>query len=144
MALTIQEMDLTIKRKPGRRNFNADALSRTPEINLVTGVSTDHVEDSSVTTPSTDAIRESQISDTKLCAMLAYLQEGVLPEDDRNAPKIDLESKQLDVVNGVLWHEDPTRPGQLCVVVPTELRQSLLEEAHQGRFAGHLAKCSTA
>ena len=55
--------------------------------------------------------------------------EVVVPEDDRVARRIVLESKQLDVVDGVLWREDPTRPGQLCVV-PTEFRQSLLEEAH--------------
>ena len=73
-------------------------------------MSTDHVEDSSVTIPSTDAIQESQISDTELCAMLAYLQEGVLSKDERDAQRIGLESKQLDVVDGVLWREDPTNP----------------------------------
>ena len=31
-------------------------------------------------------------------------------------------------------------PGRSCVIVPPTLRVALLEEAHQGRFAGHLAQ----
>ena len=31
-------------------------------------------------------------------------------------------------------------PVHLCLVVPQELRQTLLGEAHKGRFAGHLAE----
>ena len=50
-----------------------------------------------------------------------------------------MECKSLDVVDGVLYREDTLRSGQLCIVVPTELRQSLLREAHEGKFAGHLA-----
>ncbi len=50
-----------------------------------------------------------------------------------------IESKLLDVVNGVLYREDTLHPGQLCIVVPVRLRQSMLREAHQGMFAGHLA-----
>lgn len=34
-ALTIQEMDLSIKHKPGKANTNADALSRLPAVNAV-------------------------------------------------------------------------------------------------------------
>ncbi len=84
-------------------------------------------------------MRESQLCDSELHVLLRYLGDGVLPEDDRAARKVVLESKQLDVVDGVLYREDTLHPGQLCIVVPVRLRQSMLQEAHQGRFAGHLA-----
>ena len=51
-----------------------------------------------------------------------------------------LVSKLFSVMEGVLHREDPLSPGRHCVVVPPSLRAALLEEAHQGRFAGHLAQ----
>ncbi len=48
-----------------------------------------------------------------------------------------LESKQFEVVDGVLYHEKP--PDRWCIVTPKNLRSALLEEAHQGCFAGHLS-----
>ena len=43
------------------------------------------------------------------------------------------------MVDGVLYRENPVSSGRWCVVVPKEFRVALLEEAHQGHFAGHLA-----
>ena len=51
-----------------------------------------------------------------------------------------VESKLFSVIEGVLHREDPMFPSRNCVVVPLSLRVALMKEAHQGRFAGHLAQ----
>ena len=71
---------------------------------------------------------------------MLYLEIGTLPEDEKLAHKLVLQSQQFDVVGGVLYHQDSVIPSRMCLVAPRELRQSLLEEAHQGRFAGHLGE----
>ncbi len=46
----------------------------------------------------------------------------------------------FEVVDGVLYHENSMFPGRWCAVVPSKMRASVLEEAHCGPFAGHLAE----
>ena len=159
-ALTIQEMDLTIKHKPGRKHTNADALSRieeedTPngsdEKELLTENSIDKDElltessigavesvaqDYSPVIPDAEEVGRLQAEDSDFVTMRNYLQHGELPLDEKSSQKIVLESKYFTVVNGVLYREDRDRP---CIAVPLSLRQQLMEEAHKGRFAGHLA-----
>ena len=72
--------------------------------------------------------------------MINYLDKGTLPDDERQARKLVLESSQYDMVDGVLHSENPVIPGSWRIVEPKELRQSLLEEAHSGRFAGHFSE----
>lgn len=68
--------------------------------------------------------------------MIAYLKEGTLPDDERSSRRVVLESKHFELV---LYHENAAFPGRWCVVVPQEVQKTLLEESHQGRFAGHLS-----
>ena len=84
-------------------------------------------------------IRDLQRKDLSLIAMCDYLERGFLPIDEKEAKKLVLESRCYDVIQGVLYYEPPTIPGRLCVVVPEEMRQSLLHEAHATSFAGHFA-----
>ena len=72
--------------------------------------------------------------------MFMYLSEKVLPEDDRLARRITFESRHFDLLDGVLHHESPHYPGRWCTAVPTSLCSSLLEDAHGGLLAGHLAE----
>ena len=92
-ALTIQEMDLTLKHKPGRKNSNADALSRSPAIHQVSCENLHPTEEIPLTIPDGRTIRDMQMSDAELCAWMSYLQDGVLPEDNSAAQKIVLECK---------------------------------------------------
>ena len=72
--------------------------------------------------------------------MILYLADGTLPEDEKVARKVVLESRHFDLLDGVLHHENPHSPGRWCVAVPTTLRTVLLEDAHSGLLAGHLAE----
>lgn len=90
-ALTIQEMDLTIKHKAGRENSNADALSRNPvDVSVVNAVSAD--SDQSLL-PDVTALQEEQKKDPELAAMLHYLRDGTLPDDEKSAKRVIAESK---------------------------------------------------
>ena len=51
-----------------------------------------------------------------------------------------MESKHYDLMDGVLRFENPAFPKRWCVVVPQELKQQTLEEAHGGCFAGHFSE----
>ena len=137
-ALTIQEMDLTIKHKPGKKNTNADALSRCPaDEGVVSALRSISAENPGIR--DMEQLNEYQLKDSHAAAMMAYLRDGTLPDDDKLARRVVLESKQFGIVEDVLYHESPVFPDRWCTVVPQELRPALLEEAHQGRFAGHLS-----
>ena len=96
-ALTIQEMDITIKHKPGRRNTNADALSRClvgerqvsiegqvsdeNEVSTWSLVSVVKKLDKDEVPCGTDlkAVSKSQLKDLDMAAVIPYLQDGALP-----------------------------------------------------------------
>ena len=86
--------------------------------------------------PDSAKVSSYQQEDPEMAATLAYLVNGILPEDDKVSRRLVLESKQFEVT--VLYHENSVVPGRWCLVVPKELRAQLPPEAHQGRFAGHL------
>lgn len=131
-ALTIQEMDLVIKHKPGKKNVAADALSRCHEIEGdVAAVETEEI------LPKTNSIVEAQQEDLELLPFLSYLEKEELPDDEKLARRLIMESEQYDVIDGVLYHKNLDKH---CVVVPKKLQVATMEEAHRGRFAGHLAE----
>ena len=71
---------------------------------------------------------------------MKYLKCGSLPSDDQAARKVVLESKNFELISGLLHHEDSACPGCWCLVVPKELRPQLSEEAHAGLSAGHFSE----
>ena len=82
-------------------------------------------------------IAECQCSDPQLFPMIDYLKSGQLPEDESQAIKLVMEHSQYDLVDDVLYHENPANHGSWRVVVPSELKSELLQEAHRGKFAGY-------
>ena len=51
-----------------------------------------------------------------------------------------VEGRRMEIIDGVLYHEDVSNPGRRCIVVPKPLRQELLEENHSTMFAGHFSE----
>ena len=82
-------------------------------------------------------MRRLQREDSNL---VAYLQDGRLPDDEHAKRKVVLESQQFDVVDGVLYQENPNSSGRSCFVVPEGLHLAILTESHKGRFDGHLSE----
>ena len=85
-------------------------------------------------------IRELQLKDPELAVYITYLEQKVLPENDSVAKRIVLESKRMELIDGVLHREDVVDSIRWCVVVPCELRSDLLKEAHSCVFAGHFSE----
>ena len=80
------------------------------------------------------------MEDIDLLPYMQYHSHGLLPEDQKVARKIVLESQHYEMINGVLHHDNPNQPGRWCVVVATKLRSQLLTEAHVGCFGGHFSE----
>lgn len=85
-------------------------------------------------------ICELQIKDIDLLPYFQYLEEGKLPENERDARRIVLESEKMEVIDGVLRHDSAADRLQWCVAVPKELRQDLISETHASLFSGHLSE----
>ena len=154
-AMAIQEMDLTIKHHAGKRNGNADALSRVLEDSTAEMSSTVLTvlaqDDLTAATQSFSPemqeqlrdIQQQQQRDPELLPLINYLRSGELPEEEKAARKIVMESANYDLMDGILYFQYPAAPHRLCIVVPKVLQMPLLEETHGGTFAGHFAERKT-
>ena len=151
----IQELDLEIWHRPGRTNLNADALSRNPEcdqashvceaavLSVGSLVTDDHSEVTAVDEflkQQFKDISESQHRSPELSPMIEYLENGNLPEDEKQCKKLVLEHPLYELIDGVLYNENPAAPGSWRIVVPDVLPAGMLQEAHGGRFAGHFSE----
>ena len=137
--MAIQEMDLTIEYRPGRKNEKADALSHYP-------TSTDSTCDDSphvvvATTHIHDSLENHQREDPKLLPIITYLSEGKLPLDDQEAKFLLLNEDKYTLVDGVLFHIESDK--SLRIIPPTADRKGLWEQLHSGTCGGHL-KCAKA
>ena len=148
--------------RSGKENANADALSRQPHLEAPqprvaeteTQVST--VRDNS-SVPETveellrldteprpatnhqDSFVVEQRKDPDLLPLIQYMLGEKQPEDPSAVSSLASRAKSLTVINGVLHHLDPVHPDRQQTVVPTHLRQSILEDHHGGKMSGHFS-----
>ena len=61
-----------------------------------------------------------------------------MPSEDKIARQLVLEAEMFEVYNDVLFYISPAAPNTWRLEVPQCLKQTLLKEHHDGRFAGHL------
>ena len=87
----------------------------------------------------TREIRELQLKDTTLAPYFQYLEEQKLPTSESESRRIVLECENFEVIDGVLYHDNPVDASQWCVVVPGDMRQSLTE-SHSSVFSGHFSE----
>ena len=146
-ALEIQQYDFDIIHRPGLSHGNADAMSRYPYDSLCEVTPTS----AAFSTPGfqSDDLLELQRADDQIAPMIQYLEEGILPSDDKTARTILLTQDQYHISDdGLLYHIwKPTGRGadklRLQLVVPPSLRESLLFQMHDEVTAGHLGTFKT-
>ena len=140
----ISELDLDIQYRPGRKNANADALSRCPlervEDSQIVGVvaQVSEVDCESLGVGAEELVK-LQVEDNQLSQLRQYLQDGELPEDGKQAKRLVLEKERFVILDGVLYYVDPGGQHRLRIAVPKKLRETLIKETHAGPFGGHFA-----
>ena len=127
-GMAIQELDLSIEHRSGHSNANADALSKCPlpsnedsnETREVVAVLQETTENS--TDLENGNLPDLQRSDNRLAQIIRYLEDGVLPADNRVACQIALTSSRYSITDRVLnrVEEDST----LRVIPPASCRGS--------------------
>ncbi|KAL5481622.1 hypothetical protein EMCRGX_G021819 [Ephydatia muelleri] len=139
---------ISIMYKSGKSNTNADALSRNP-----VGPATQQVEEVQVAAIQTDGtvaellaaepqqvqqvdFREEQKKDPHVMQTIRFLEEGELPQEEKQARKLALQAPMFAVTDGILYYVE-TKGGVRRVVLPKHLQRQLVEESHGGRYAGH-------
>ena len=85
-------------------------------------------------------IAEQQRRDPELCPVIRYLEDGTIPTESKLARRLVMERPRFDIVDGVLYYENPDVEGKWRIAVPTCWRETLIREAHDGRFGGHFAE----
>ena len=126
---------MEIRYRLGRAHGNTDALSRSSMENvaaeLAGGVNQVAVGCSEMA--------EQQKQDPKLKVLVDYMEQGVLPSDERLAKKTVVESSQFSLMDGILYFVDGGRGSNLWIVVPEAFKKKLIEETHAGSLTGHFA-----
>ena len=142
---------IKIEYKPGATNVVADALSRAPtqgdsDGSSVTiegnGVLT--VDGSDVHSPESEAmlhqVQSEQQKDPDLAKLMDFLTDKTLPVDPCDTSiVVGLAKKGYYVVDGILYYEGAEVDDCRCVVVPSHLRQKLLDEHRDLPFVGYFA-----
>ena len=86
-------------------------------------------------------IIQKQDTDPDLVQMKKYLQSGILPESKNKARYITFKSLLYTIEDGILKHLDPHSANrknlQLRLVVPKEMRSTVLQAYHDDPFSGH-------
>ena len=142
-GLAIQELDLQILYRPGTKNQNADALSRSPVPR--TGVESgeevaakdgEGAVNALVCDDPTQEFGAKQDGDPSLQVIKHYLRTGELPDDEQRARELVLSRPQFEILDDVLYHVESDKT--LRIVPTVDQREKLFEDTHSGLFGGHL------
>ncbi len=126
--------DRSIHYRSGRANAKADALSRYPQPRdeggktVVPGALVAAVE-GNPTEDGEPGLRDRQCTDPELRAIVDYLEQGILPSEDRKSWELTLSSSAYMIVEGVLYRVAADKT--LRIIPPPQAdREKLFHEAH--------------
>ena len=150
--------EVKIQYRPGKLNASADALSRSPqEPAPETGLVDDEAQVAVIggggdtTMDIGDLLRSDPVAtkqtsfeteqrkDTKVMEVINFLENGDLPDDEKQARKLALQEHTYVMIDGVLYHLDSKREHHKQVVVPQHLQKTIMEETHRGPMSGHFS-----
>ena len=150
---------LEIVHRAGRENCHADALSRQPNLPApeeedealevqVAKIASNKIPNNIVDlldkpptniTDNSDTYGSQQEADSELSPIILYLRDGTLPENGKQAQEVITLSQQFTISDGLLYRLNPKRGELPQIVVPSSLRQQLMDEYHAGILAGHFS-----
>ena len=172
-GMAIQEISPEIRYRAGRKNGNADALSRVPlesieSESMITEMSRDSIKSTGTSnpvpiavvdasskagasqTPSSETlgevrmvlpeIAEEQRRDPYYSDVIRFMENGVLPEDEKVARRIVLSHPRLDLIDGVLCFVESRPPYRVRVAVPESYGQFCLQSLIVGVSLGTLQR----
>ena len=155
--------EVTIKYRPGKHNYVADALSRCPADNApqvviaegevqVASVASQELQtvDPNIDTllqyqPTVDVTADyspflqEQRKDSQPAQVIQFLEHGTLPFDEARARKIALQESLFVIVDGTLYFTDTKRQSNKRIVVSAHLQEQLLAETHRSVMGGHFS-----
>ena len=156
----IKELDIV--HRAGRNNLHVDALSRQPVLPAITDAEVDsevqvaqisvNVEPDPDTVgallgrdPMSDNVNKSnlfaeeQLKDIALKPIIAYILQGIIPEEPQLATRTVTQAPLYTMMDGILYYTgqkgDPPK-----AVVPSTLKQSMIKDYHSGIMAGHFSR----
>ena len=90
--------------------------------------------------PCLKLVQEQQRQDKDLSDLMNYLCDKTLPDDEQAARNVvSMSMKDFVLVNGILYYEGGDSPAKQRLVVPSHLQQQVVNEQHDGTFAGHFS-----
>ena len=146
--------NIQITYRAGRENANADALSRCPVGGETSDTSVPDVQVAQIQTHTDIAelletppsvsdtaahYSQEQEKDHEILELRQFLSQGQLPDDSQRAKKIAAQAPSFALVDNIVYFIDSKRNNQRRCVVPAHLRAHLMEENHDGPFAGHFS-----
>ena len=142
---SIAELDLEILYKLGCRNANTDALSRSPinppgdELEYTQVATVDSEQVTNHESVEDNELSHTQRQDSNFLGMITCLEDGTLPQDNKQACKLTMEKSKFVLIDRVLYRLDNKRKDRLQLRVPPSMRKQLLTQDHACKFAGHFS-----
>ncbi|XP_050207654.1 uncharacterized protein LOC126657075 [Mercurialis annua] len=126
---------------PREENAAADAIAKAAAAKSQRFMEMKMTEERSISSVDTEEeVLPIEEVDTWMQRLLAYLTEGILPEQTAEAAKVVRQSASYSVLEGVLYRASATHPWSRCLTKTEGLY--VLQEIHEGICGAHEASAA--
>ena len=84
-------------------------------------------------------LASEQLKDPSVKEMMQFLIDGTLPDDPQRSRKVAAQAPSFTILDNILYYLDSTKKDRKRCVVPSHLRQQVMEEYHSGPLSGHFS-----